>query len=281
VVTDPDRLADVDAWKRVARARDLDRPTALDYLGLAFDDFQELHGDRLSGECPAIVGGPARLDDRPVMVIGTQKGHTAGELVQRNFGMGTPAGYRKAARLMRLADKLDLPVITLVDTPGAYPGAEAEERGQAVAIAENLRLMAALRVPVVSVITGEGGSGGALGLAVANRVLMFADSVYSVISPEGCAAIVWKDPAAAPDAARALRLSAGDLLRLGVVDGVVPEPDGGVGASPPVAADRLGKAVRAALADLDHLDADALVADRRARFRRFGAATAPATARRG
>jgi acetyl-CoA carboxylase carboxyl transferase alpha subunit len=257
----------------VAKARSLDRPTTLDYLGLAFDDFQELRGDRLGGDCSAIVGGPARLGGQPVMVLGTQKGHTADELVQRNFGMATPDGYRKAARLMRLADKLGLPIVTLVDTPGAHPGAEAEERGQAIAIAENLRLMASLTVPVVTVITGEGGSGGALALAVANRVLMFSDSVYSVISPEGCAAIVWKDPAAAPRAAQALRLNARDLLRLGVVDGVVPEPDGGVDAEPLVAAARLRDAVGLALAELAPLGATELTADRRARFRRFGAAT--------
>lgn len=273
LVTDADQLPEPDPWRSVAKARDLQRPTTLDYLGLVFDDFQELRGDRLTGDCPAVVGGTARLDGRPVVVIGTQKGHTPDELVQRNFGMGTPAGYRKAARLMRLAGKLGLPVVTLVDTPGAYPGAEAEERGQAIAIAENLQLMASLTVPVVSVITGEGGSGGALALAVANRVLMFSDSIYSVISPEGCAAIVWKDPAAAPRAARALRLNARDLLRYGVVDGVVPEPDGGVGAAPLVAAGRLRPAVCATLAALAPLSGTELIDDRRARFRRFGAAT--------
>jgi acetyl-CoA carboxylase carboxyl transferase alpha subunit len=266
-------LPEPDPWRSVARARSLERPTALDHLRLAFDDFQELRGDRSTGDCPAIVGGTARLDGRPVVVVGTQKGRSLDEMRQRNFGMATPAGYRKAARLMRLADRLGLPLVTLVDTPGAHPGAEAEERGQAVAIAENLQLMAGLTVPVVTVITGEGGSGGALALAVANRVLMFSDSTYSVISPEGCAAIVWKDPAAAPKAAEALRLNARDLLRLGVVDGVVPEPEGGVDAAPLAAAGRLRDAVRLALSELTPLRGTELTADRRARFRRFGSAT--------
>lgn len=274
VVTEPDGLGHgVDAWRSVAEARRLDRPRVTDYLAGAFHDFVELHGDRVTGECTAVVGGTARLDGRPVVVVGTRKGHTPDELVRHRFGMASPSGYRKAARLMRLADKLGLPVVTLVDTPGAHPGAEAEERGQSVAIAENLRLMAALRVPVVSVVVGEGGSGGALGLAVANRVLMLSHATYSVISPEGCAAIVWRDPSAAPAAARALQLAAPDLLRHGVVDGVVPEPDGGVGAAPHEAVDRLRRAVGQALAELDGLSGDELAADRRARFRRFGAAS--------
>ena len=272
VISDPQQLADSDPWRQVAKARDLRRPTALDYLGLAFEDFQELHGDRVSGECRALIGGPARIGGRPVMVLATQKGHTPAELIQRDFGMASPAGYRKAARLMRLADKLGLPIVTLVDTPGAFPGADAEERGQSVAIAENLRLMATLSMPVVSVIIGEGGSGGALALAVANRVLMFSDSVYSVISPEGCAAIIWKDPAAAPRAAEALRLNSRELLALGVVDGVLPEPMGGVGANPLEAADRLRSAVLGELGLLSVLSGHELSADRRARFRQFGAA---------
>ncbi|MER5388455.1 acetyl-CoA carboxylase carboxyl transferase subunit alpha, partial [Saccharopolyspora sp. NPDC002686] len=239
ILRDPDQLPETDAWQQVRDARDLDRPTALDYFALAFEDFQELRGDRVGGDCPAVVAGTAWLGGRPVVVIGQQKGHTPAELTERNFGMPSPAGYRKAARMMRLADKLGLPVVTLVDTPGAYPGAEAEERGQAFAVAENLKLMAGLRVPVVSAVIGEGGSGGALGIAVANRVLMFSSATYSVISPEGCAAILWKDPAAAPKAAAALGITARDLLRLGVVDGVIPEPDGGTGADPALAARRL------------------------------------------
>ncbi len=272
MVRDPGRLPEADAWEQVRRARELSRPTTLDYLTTAFTDFLELHGDRASGDCPAVVGGVGRLDGRPVMVIGQQKGHTAAELARRNFGMPRPSGYRKAARLMRLAEKLRLPVVTLIDTPGAFPGADAEERGQAVAIAENLRLMASLTVPVVTVVIGEGGSGGALALAVANRVLAFSSAVYSVISAEGCAAILWNDPTAAPRAAAALQVGARDLLRLGVVDGVIVEPDGGVGADPLGAADMLRRAVSAALRELDGLAPAQLRADRRARFRQCGSA---------
>jgi acetyl-CoA carboxylase carboxyl transferase alpha subunit/acetyl-CoA carboxylase carboxyl transferase beta subunit len=270
LVRDPGILPEPDPWETVKLARSLDRPTTLDYLAMAFEDFRELRGDRVSGDCSAIVAGTARLDGRPVMVIGHQKGHTAVELAQRNFGMPVPAGYRKAARAMRLADRLGLPIVTLVDTPGAYPGAQAEEQGQAVAIAENLLLMAGLRVPVVSVITGEGGSGGALALAVANRVLMCANSVYSVISPEGCASILWQDVSAAPKAAAALRMTARDLLRLGIVDGVLPEPDGGTGADPLLAADQLRAAVLSSLDDLSDMDGAQLIDDRHARFRQFG-----------
>jgi acetyl-CoA carboxylase carboxyl transferase beta subunit/acetyl-CoA carboxylase carboxyl transferase alpha subunit len=259
-----------DPWEAVQRARHLDRPTTSDYIGLLLEDFEELRGDRLGEDCAAIVGGLGRLNGLPVMVIGHQKGHTAAELAARRFGMPNPAGYRKAARLMRLAAKLNVPVITLVDTPGAYPGIEAEQSGQAIAIAENLRLMAGLTVPVISVITGEGGSGGALALAVANRVLICANSVYSVISPEGCAAILWDDPAAAPKAAAALRLTSTELLRLGIVDGVVPEPEGGVQADHVAAAQNLRAALVERLQELLPLDPAQLIADRRARFRAFG-----------
>jgi acetyl-CoA carboxylase carboxyl transferase subunit beta len=263
-------LAEEEPWQQVRRARDLGRPTTLEYIALAFEDFQELHGDRVSGECSAMVAGIARLDGRPVALIGQQKGHTPAQLSARNFGMPSPAGYRKAARVMRLAAKLRLPVVTLVDTPGAHPGEQAEEQGQAWAIAENLRLMASLPVPVVSVVTGEGGSGGALGIAVANRVLIWEHAVYSVISPEGCASILWKDPRMGATAAAALGLSSRDLLRLGVVDGVLPEPAGGLGADPVRAADRLRAAIRASFAELAGMDAAQLVEDRRQRFSRFG-----------
>jgi acyl-CoA carboxylase subunit beta len=260
----------MDPWQAVQRARHLDRPTTSDYIGLLLEDFEELRGDRLGEDCPAIVGGLGRLNGLPVMLIGHQKGHTAAELAARNFGMPNPAGYRKAARLMRLAAKLNLPVITLVDTPGAYPGLEAEQNGQAIAIAENLRLMAGLPVPVVSVITGEGGSGGALALAVANRVLICANGVYSVISPEGCAAILWDDPSAAPKAAAALRLTARELRRMHIVDGVVPEPEGGVQTDHVAAAHNLRAALVGRLRELLPLDPAELIADRRARFRAFG-----------
>jgi acetyl-CoA carboxylase carboxyl transferase subunit beta len=272
VIRDPGALSSEEPWQQVKRARDLRRPTTLDYVALSFDDFLELKGDRVSGDCPAMVTGIAWLDGRPVALIGQQKGHSPKQLKAHNFGMPTPAGYRKAARVMRLAAKVGIPVVTLVDTPGAYPGEEAEERGQAFAIAENLRLMASLPVPVVSVVTGEGGSGGALGIAVANRVLIWEHAVYSVISPEGCASILWKDPAMGARAAAALGLSSRNLLRLGVVDGVLPEPPGGVAADHVLAADRLRSAVRATLADLDGMDAAQLVKDRRQRFTRFGVA---------
>lgn len=270
VVRDPELLAPAEPWQQVRRARDLNRPTTLDYMRLAFDDFRELHGDRVSGECSAMVAGLAHLDGMPIAVIGQQKGHTPEQLSERNFGMPSPAGYRKAARVMRIAAKLGIPVVTLVDTPGAYPGEQAEEQGQACAIAENLRLMASLPVPVVSIVTGEGGSGGALGIAVANRVLIWEHAVYSVISPEGCASILWKDPSLGPRAAAALGLNSRDLLRLGVVDGVLPEPQAGLGADPARAADQLRSALLASLAELAGMTAAELVADRRARFARFG-----------
>ncbi|QNP74682.1 acetyl-CoA carboxylase, carboxyltransferase subunit beta [Streptomyces roseirectus] len=271
VVRDPARLAHDDPHGVVRRARRISRPTTLDYAALLLEEFRELAGDRISGECPAVVGGLGRLHGRSVVLIGHQKGHDPAELARRNFGMPSPAGYRKAARLMRLAAKLGLPVITLIDTPGAFPGKQAEEQGQAIAIAENLKLMADLPVPVVAVVTGEGGSGGALALAVANRVLMWQDAIYSVISPEGCSAILWQDPAQAGRAAAALRLRSRDLLELGIVDGVLREPDGGVDADPTAAARRLALAIRSSLDDLDGLSGDKLRTDRHARFARYGA----------
>src|SRR5688572_20745825 len=213
--------------ERVQLARHPKRPYTRDYIGLCFSDFIELHGDRMFRDDEAIVGGWARLDGESVMVIGQQKGRDMKENLRRNFGMPHPEGYRKALRLMQQADKFRRPVITLIDTPGAYPGIGAEERGQAEAIARNLREMARLSVPVVAVIIGEGGSGGALALGVADRVLMFENSVYSVISPEGCAAILWKTNEAKDKAAEALKLTAADLASLGVVDEVIAEPPGG------------------------------------------------------
>ncbi len=270
LVSDAGKLPAGDAWERVRQARDLSRPTMLDYAGTAFDSFQELAGDRMGGgDCPALIGGPAWLGERPVMLIGQQKGHTAQELTARNFGMPGPAGYRKAIRLMQLAEKWGIPVVTLIDTPGADPGPGAEEQGQAYAIAECLRTLAALRVPAVAVVIGEGGSGGALALAATNRVLILENGVYSVISPEGCAAILWKDSVAAPIAAGALGLTAGQLLANGVVDGVVPEPDGGAGSDHVTAALRLRAAVDHSLRELAWLSADELRAHRYARFARF------------
>ncbi|MGC4813836.1 acetyl-CoA carboxylase carboxyltransferase subunit alpha [Micromonospora sp. DT228] len=267
-----------DAWDTVRLARHPGRPTTLDYLDSVFDGFLELHGDRLGGDCPAVVGGVARLADRHVMVIGHQKGHTTAELVARNFGMASPAGHRKALRLMRLAARLGLPVITLVDTPGADPGVSAEEQGQAAAIAENILTLTVLPTPVLAVITGEGGSGGALALAVADRVLMLENAVYSVISPEGCAAILWPDRSAAPQAARALRLTAPDLCRLGVVDEVVPEPSTAAHDDPAETAHRLRAALLSNLLPLLDVPPAMLVRLRRQRFRRFGMARAGARA---
>jgi acetyl-CoA carboxylase carboxyl transferase alpha subunit/acetyl-CoA carboxylase carboxyl transferase beta subunit len=271
VLRDAAQVPADEAWNVVQRARHLDRPTTLDYVGYLFEYFHELHGDRLSGDCSAVVGGIGVLEGLPVMLIGHQKGHDTAQLMARNFGMATPAGYRKSARLMRLAGRLGLPVITLFDTPGAYPGIEAEDHGQAIAIAENLRLMSTLSVPVVTVVTGEGGSGGALGLGVADRVLMCANAIYSVISPEGCAAILWKDASMAATAAEALRLRAPDLLEAGIVDAVVAEPAGGAHADAAAAAGLLRDALTTTLGELLDLRPDQLVRQRRQRFRRIGA----------
>ncbi|MEC4668743.1 MAG: acetyl-CoA carboxylase carboxyltransferase subunit alpha, partial [Nitrospirota bacterium] len=206
------------AWQRAQLARHPQRPGVLDYLEAMCRDFIELHGDRVFGDDQAVLGGFARFNGRSVMIIGHQKGKTLKERMQRNFGMPNPEGYRKALRLMKLAEKFSRPIITFIDTPGAYPGIGAEERGQAEAIARNLSVMSRLKVPIVSVVIGEGGSGGALALSVADRVLMLEHSIYSVISPEGCAAILWDDPSKTPDAAEALKMTAKDLLGLGVID---------------------------------------------------------------
>ncbi|MEU4098183.1 acetyl-CoA carboxylase carboxyltransferase subunit alpha/beta [Streptomyces sp. NPDC026673] len=271
IVRTADELPERDAWETVRLARHPLRPTAADYAAHLLQDFHELHGDRLAADCPAVIGGPGLLHGSPVMLIGHHKGGPGlEERRRRHFGMATPAGYRKAARLMRTAAKLGMPVVTLIDTPGANPGPEAETGGQALAIAENLRLMARLPVPVVAVITGEGGSGGALAFAVADRVLVSANGIYSVISPEGCAAILWKDAAAAPAAAAALRLHARDLLRLGIVDGVVPEPPDGAHGDHAHAAALVGGALSAALDELRPWAPDRLLAERRDRFHRFG-----------
>jgi acyl-CoA carboxylase subunit beta len=280
-ITDFRQIEPADPMAALKKARDLGRPTTLDYISYLLEDFQELHGDRLGADCPAIVGGVGRLGEIEVLAVGQQKGHDAADAVARNYGMPSPAGYRKAARLMRLAAKLGLPVITFIDTPGAYPGAEAEEQGQAAAIAENLRLMAGLPVPVVAVITGEGGSGGALALAVADRVLMFEGAVYSVISPEGCAAILWRDAAATAQAAEALRIDARHLLRLGIVDGVIPEPDGGTQADHLAAAEDLRAALAVAIRQLSPMGPARLLAERHARFRRFASQGEPRASQTG
>jgi acetyl-CoA carboxylase carboxyl transferase subunit alpha len=251
-------------------ARHPRRPYALDYIRSAFTDFIELKGDRLFRDDPAIVAGWARLDGRPVVVIGQQKGRDTKENLFRNFGMPHPEGYRKALRFMHTAERFGAPVITLIDTPGAYPGLGAEERGQAEAIARNLEEMARLKTPIVAAIIGEGGSGGALALGLADRVLMFENAVYSVISPEGCAAILWKDASQKERAARALRLTAEDLHALGIVDTVIDEPAGGAHASPRRAAVLLRAALTRAVAELVDLPADTLRAQRTEKFLRMG-----------
>ncbi len=262
-------------WQIVQLARHPSRPYTLDYLSHAFTNFVELHGDRGFADDRSIVGGLARLDGRSVMVIGHQKGRSTKENLTRNFGMPRPEGYRKALRLMRVAERFGLPIVTLIDTPGAYPGIGAEERGQAQAIAEALEGMAALSVPVVTVVIGEGGSGGALAIGVANRVLMMEYGIYSVISPEGCASILFKDAAFAERAADALRLTAPDLVELGVVDDVITEPVGGGHRDVPLAAQRLGAAVSKQLVQLGRMKPAALIEDRYAKFRRLGALGVP------
>ena len=269
-IVDAHVLPERPAWDIVELARNLERPNTLEYIGYIFDDFQELHGDRLFSDDPAIVGGLASLGDLTVMVIGHQKGHTTGEMVARNFGMANPEGYRKALRLMQYAAKFGMPIVTLVDTPGAYPGLGGEERGQSVAIARAIMEMARLPVPIVTVVTGEGGSGGALGLAVGDRVLMMENAYYSVITPEGCSVILWKSAAAAPKAAVALHVTARDLLQLTIVDGVVPEPEGGAHTDPPVAAANLKAAIVSSLSELLPKPRAELLDERYARFRRFG-----------
>jgi acetyl-CoA carboxylase carboxyl transferase subunit alpha len=234
------------------------------------EDFVELHGDRVYGDDKAMVGGLARFDGRSVVVIGQQKGRDTRENIQRNFGMPHPEGYRKALRLMKLAEKFQKPLFTFIDTPGAYPGVGAEERGQAEAIARNLREMAALRVPIIAVVTGEGGSGGALAIGVGDRVLMLEYAIYSVISPEGCAAILWGDGSKASEAAELLRLTAPDLLRLGVIDGIVPEPLGGAHRNWEAAAAHLRQALRDHLWELKSKSVDELLRGRYEKFRKMG-----------
>jgi acetyl-CoA carboxylase carboxyl transferase subunit alpha len=263
--------ASLTAWQRTQLARHPKRPYTRDWCRLLLDDFTELHGDRRFGDDAAIVGGLARFEGRSIVVIGHQKGRDTREKIARNFGMPHPEGYRKAERLMELAARFRKPVVTLIDTPGAYPGIGAEERGQAEAIARNLRLMAGLPVPLVTVITGEGGSGGALAIGMGNRVLMLEYAVYSVISPEGCAAILWGDAAKAPEAAEVMKVTAPDLLRLRVIDAIVPEPVGGAHRDWDAAAAGLRVALRDELAGLAHLGAEALISERYDKFRRIGA----------
>jgi len=262
-------FANLSRWQTAQVARHINRPFTLDYLSLIFTEFVELHGDRNFGDDHAIVGGLARLDGEPVMVIGHQKGRDTKEKVFRNFGMPNPEGYRKALRLMEMAERFRLPIITFVDTPGAYPGIGAEERGQAEAIARNLREMSRLTVPIIVVITGEGGSGGALAIAVGDRVLMLQHSVYAVISPEGCAAILWSDGTKGAQAAEALKLTAKDIKELEVIDEIVPEPAGGAHRDHQAMADALHEALTRNLAELKEIPAEELIEQRYQKFRKM------------
>lgn len=257
-------------WQRVQIARHTQRPFMLDYLAHAFSDFCELHGDRRIGDDHAMPGGFAMIGGKRVVVIGHQKGRDTKENLKRNFGSAHPEGYRKALRLMKLAEKFGLPVITLIDTPGAYPGIGAEERNIAEAIAYNLREMMLLKVPVIAIVLGEGGSGGALGIGVADRVLMMENAYYSVISPEGCAAILWKHRKHAPEAAEAMKLAAPDLVKLGLIDGFIPEPAGGAHHDHAGTAKALRDAILANLEELSKLSTEQLLDARYAKFRAFG-----------
>ncbi|GAB4216490.1 MAG: acetyl-CoA carboxylase carboxyl transferase subunit alpha [Sandaracinaceae bacterium] len=267
--------ADLTVWQKVQLSRHPDRPYMLDYVERLFDDVLELHGDRAFADDAAIVAGFARLDGRTVAIVGHQKGRTTKEKLRRNFGMAHPEGYRKAMRIMELADRFKRPVLTFIDTPGAYPGIGAEERGQSEAIGQSLLVMSRLGVPVIATVIGEGGSGGALGLGVANRVLMLEFATYSVITPEGCASILWRDGTRAAEAAQQLKLLAADAMRLGIVDTIVPEPVGGAHRDPDEAARRLGEVLRRQLFELEQLastgrGAQSLIDQRYAKFRAMG-----------
>ncbi|MEA3412455.1 MAG: acetyl-CoA carboxylase carboxyltransferase subunit alpha [Pseudomonadota bacterium] len=257
-------------WQVSQLARHPGRPYTLDYTDALFSNFVELHGDRAFADDPAIVGGLARFDGAPVMVIGHQKGRNTNEKVRRNFGMPRPEGYRKALRLMRLAERFELPILTFIDTPGAYPGVDAEERGQSEAIARNLQVMAELGVPIICTVIGEGGSGGALAVGVGDRVMMLQYSTYSVISPEGCASILWKSAEKAPDAAEAMGITSGRLLELGLIDEVIPEPLGGAHRDPGTTADKIRNALHGALEELGGLPGDQLVERRYQRLMAYG-----------
>lgn len=262
--------ADLSPWERVNVARHTERPVASDYVEHVLDDFFELHGDKCYGDDKAIVTGLGRIGERRFLLVGHRKGRTTKERMAYNFGCAHPEGYRKALRKMRLAEKLNLPIVCLINTPGAYPGIGAEERGQATAIAENILAMFSIAVPILVIVIGEGGSGGALGIGVGDRVWMLEHSYYSVISPEGCAAILWKDGERSPDAAQALKLTAPDLLKLGLIDGVIPEPLGGAHRNPAVAMASVRDTIVSELASLESVSRPELLKRRRAKYRRVG-----------
>ncbi len=257
-------------WQRIQIARHPRRPYTLDYIGMVFKDFAELHGDRAFADDKAVVAGFATLDEDPFLIVGHQKGRDVKENVYRNFGSAHPEGYRKAIRLMKLAEKFGIPIVVFIDTPGAYPGIGAEERGQAFAIAVNLKEMIQITVPIIVFVIGEGGSGGALGVGVGDRIFVLEHAYYSVISPEGCAAILWKDHAKAPEAAESLKLTAPDLMELGVVDGIVKEPLGGAHFDPEFVADGIAKTLKRSWKELKELEAQSLVQARYEKFRRMG-----------
>lgn len=262
--------ANLTPWQKTKMARVNTRPTTLDYIEAIFTSFVELHGDRSYGDDPAIVGGIAKLDGRPVTVIGHQKGKDTKENIRRNFGMPHPEGYRKALRLMKQAEKFDRPIICFIDTPGAHPGMEAEERGQGEAIARNLREMAILTVPIICVVTGEGSSGGALGIGVGNHIFMLEHAVYSVISPEGAASILWKDANQAQRAAESMKITAQDIYRFGVIDGIIPEPKGGAHRDARWQAEQIGQTLRQSLKELSAMSKEQLVEHRYNKFRAIG-----------
>jgi len=259
------------AWQVTQMARHIDRPKASHYIGALFENFIELHGDRTYGDDPAVIGGVCEFRKRSLVVIAHQKGRDAKEMVSRNFGMPHPEGYRKALRLMKMAELFQKPILTMIDTPGAYPGVGAEERGQAEAIARNLKMMMMLRTPVICIVIGEGGSGGALAIGIGDRVLMLEHSVYSVISPEGCAAILWKDGGKGKVAAESLKLTARDLVHLGVIDEVVPEPLGGAHRDPQKMVESLRKVIERILTDLEKIPPEQLLNLRYEKFRKMGA----------
>lgn len=257
-------------WDKVSIARHPNRPNTLDYIRGITEDFVELHGDRLYGDDPAIVGGLCKIDGQKFVIIGHQKGRDINEKIRRNFGMANPEGYRKALRLMRIAQRFNIPILTLVDTAGAFPGIEAEERGQGEAIARNLMKMFGVRVPIISVIIGEGGSGGALGLGVSDRIYMLENSVYSVISPEGCAAILYKDASRAEEAAENLKITAQSLYKLGVIDGIVEEPVGGAHRDHKCIALNLKNVILSSFSELEKISVEELVENRYNKFRKMG-----------
>lgn len=263
-------FANLSSWQVAQMARHPQRPYTLDYVQHIFTDFEEMHGDRHFADDAAIVGGMARLEGRPVMIIGHQKGRTVKDKVRRNFGMPKPEGYRKACRLMQLAERFKMPILTFIDTPGAYPGIDAEERGQSEAIAWNLQIMSRLKTPVISTVIGEGGSGGALAIGVCDRLMMLQYSTYSVISPEGCASILWKKAEKAADAAEAMGITAGRLKELGLVDNLIQEPLGGAHREPEEMAARIKTQLLAELAALDNYSSEALLDSRYERLMAFG-----------